>query len=156
MDNILEMRDKEHEEIQFNSFSNKLALKIGLRMVEKAEKAGLPLAIDICKNGQQIFHYAFKGTSTDNNEWISRKNRTVNRFGKSSLYMKEFLREKESSLKELFFIDDKDYAVFGGAFPIMIRDTGVIGTVTVSGLPDVEDHEFVVSALREFLGTDAE
>jgi uncharacterized protein (UPF0303 family) len=39
----------------------------------------------------------------------------------------------------------------GGAFPIIVRNVGVVGTVTVSGLPQEEDHRPVVDVLREFL-----
>ena len=151
--NILKMREQEHEELQFESFSNSLALKIGLRIVEKAEAEKESITVDIRKHGQQIFHFACKGTSADNDDWIIRKNRVADRFGKSSIYMKEFLQEKGVSLEELFFLDSRDYASFGGAFPIIIRNTGMIGTVTVSGLPDEKDHELVVSVIREFIQT---
>jgi uncharacterized protein (UPF0303 family) len=33
----------------------------------------------------------------------------------------------------------------------MVRDAGLVGVVTVSGLPQVEDHRLVVRVLREFL-----
>ncbi len=149
-------RDLEHEELQFGSFSNNTALKLGLRLVEKAQSQNYPVSIDIRKHGQQIFHFACEGTSVDNDEWIKRKSRVADRFGKSSIYIRDLIREKELSIEELFFIDSKEYSAFGGAFPIIVRNTGVIGTVTVSGLPDEQDHELVVSVLREFVSADAE
>jgi uncharacterized protein (UPF0303 family) len=33
-----------------------------------------------------------------------------------------------------------------------VRDVGVVGTVTVSGLPQAADHALVVEVLRTFLG----
>ena len=44
------------------------------------------------------------------------------------------------------------FAAHGGSFPITVRDVGVIGTVTVSGLPQAQDHALVVEALQTFLG----
>ena len=44
------------------------------------------------------------------------------------------------------------YAAHRGAFPIRIRDVGVIGTVTVSGLPQADDHAFVTEMIGSFLG----
>ena len=152
----MKARDEEHSELQFSSFSNSMALELGLRLVEKARLKEQVVTVDIRKHGQQIFHYALEGTSADNDSWIIRKSRVADRFGKSSLYMKELLLEKEKSLDELYFIDGSEYAAFGGSFPIIIKETGPIGTVTVSGLPDVEDHELVVSVLREFVRKDTD
>ena len=43
------------------------------------------------------------------------------------------------------------FAAHGGAFPILLRGTGCIGTVAVSGLPQLEDHRLVVETLKAFL-----
>jgi uncharacterized protein (UPF0303 family) len=48
-------------------------------------------------------------------------------------------------------ISSSEFAAHGGAFPLIIRGVGVIGTITVSGLPQEEDHELVVTTLRKFL-----
>jgi uncharacterized protein (UPF0303 family) len=42
-------------------------------------------------------------------------------------------------------------AYAGGCVPIRIGGT-TVGTVTVSGLPDVEDHRLVIEGIRAFLG----
>ena len=54
-------------------------------------------------------------------------------------------------VKEKYLIPSSDYAAHGGAFPLIIRDVGVVGTITVSGLPQQEDHELVVTTLKQFL-----
>jgi uncharacterized protein (UPF0303 family) len=43
------------------------------------------------------------------------------------------------------------YATHGGAFPLRICNVGVIGTITVSGLPQADDYAFVVESIDRFL-----
>ena len=88
------------------------------------------------------------GSAADNDAWIERKNRVVRRFGHSSFYMGV---SSEGRFNEQFLLDEREYAAHGGAFPVIVRGVGVVGTVTVSGLPQEEDHRLVVSVLRDFL-----
>lgn len=143
---------REEESIQFNAFDNQMAWRVGSRLVELATERGLGVTIDICRNGQQLFHCALPGTSADNDEWIKRKNRVVNRYGHSSFYVGMSYRSDGTTFEEKSRLNPDEYAAHGGAFPIIIARVGVVGTVTVSGLPQEDDHKLVVSALREFVG----
>jgi uncharacterized protein (UPF0303 family) len=149
-DRLLETLRAEEENIQFAAFPNDLALKVGTRLIDIATQENKSLTIDVCRNGHQIFHCALPGTSADNDAWIQRKNRVVNRFGHSSYYMGMYCKSQQTTMEEKYLLDSREYAAHGGAFPIIIRNTGVIGTVTVSGLPQEEDHALVVRVLREF------
>jgi uncharacterized protein (UPF0303 family) len=120
--------------------------------VATARAAGAPVAIDITRHGHQLFHAALPGSSPDNDRWIERKARVVDRFGHSSLYMRTLCAGDGSTLEEKFLLDGRVYAAHGGAFPLLVRGVGPIGTVVVSGLPQVEDHRMVVAAVREHLG----
>jgi uncharacterized protein (UPF0303 family) len=75
----------------------------------------------------------------------------VNRFGHSSFYMGISLKSKGQTIEEKYLIPSSEFAAHGGAFPLIIRGVGVVGTITVSGLPQEEDHELVVTTLRKFL-----
>ena len=141
---------REEDELQFTGFSNALALQIGLRLVQAAEQAGHAVTIDVTRGEQQLFHHALTGTSADNDDWIRRKNRVVRRFGHSSFYMGLYYKSLDTTIEEKSLLDAREYAPHGGAFPITIRGAGVVGTVTVSGLPQEEDHKLVVRVLREF------
>lgn len=140
----------EEERIQFSEFSNATAWEIGSALVARAQSENLPITIDICRNGQQLFHCALPGTAADNDEWIKRKNRVVNRFGHSSFYMGSLYKSQGTTIAETSLLDPREYAAHGGAFPIIIKHVGVVGTVTVSGLPQEDDHKLVVSVLEQF------
>lgn len=141
---------REEETIQFSEFTNETAWRIGSRLVEVATERDLGVTIDITRNGQQLFHCALAGTSPDNDEWIKRKNRVVNRYGHSSFYVGTRYRSQGTTFEEKSLLDPREYAAHGGAFPIIIARVGVVGTVTVSGLAQEDDHKLVVSVLREF------
>lgn len=151
MDDILKQLLQEEQELQFRKFSETTAWQLGSQLVERASKAGLSVTIDIARGDHQLFHASLPGTSADNDEWVKRKVRLVNRFGHSSFYIGQLLKSKGKKLEEAYLISESLYAAHGGCFPIIIRDTGVIGTVTVSGLPQEEDHKLVVQAIRDYL-----
>ena len=149
-DTLKELRQQE-EEIQFASFTHDTALAVGMALLQEARKRGKAVAIDITRSGQQLFHFAMAGTTVDNGEWIKRKNNVVNRFGHSSYHVGIFLKNAGQTIEEKYLVSSSDYAAHGGAFPLIIRNVGIVGTITVSGLPQQEDHELVVSTLKEFL-----
>ena len=141
----------EEAELEFSAFTEDDAWALGSAMVAAARSAGAPVAIDIRRHGHQLFHAALPGSSPDNDRWIERKTRVVDRFGHSSLYMRVLCEEDGSTLGEKFLLDEREFAAHGGAFPLLVRGVGPVGTVVVSGLPQVEDHRMVVAALREHL-----
>lgn len=142
---------RQEELLQFDAFTNDTAYALGIRLVQTARDEGKAITIDIRRNGQQLFHCALPGTSADNDAWIARKNRVVNRFGHSSFYMGTTWRIRNTTIQEAALLDPTRYAAHGGAFPVIVKHVGVVGTVTVSGLPQVEDHAFVVRVLAAHL-----
>jgi len=153
-DTLKELRQQE-EEIQFASFTHDTALAVGMALLQEARKRGKAVAIDITRSGQQLFHFAMAGTTVDNGEWIKRKNNVVNRFGHSSYHVGIFLKNAGQAIEEKYLVSSSDYAAHGGAFPLIIRHVGIVGTITVSGLPQQEDHDLVVTTLKEFLASSA-
>lgn len=145
---------KQEKELQFDHFSNEDAIELGLILYNMAKKESLPVTIDIIRSGQQLFHIAMPGTSPDNDIWISRKVKLVNRVLHSSYYVNRYLANINASLEEVYELNHFDYACHGGCFPITIKGTGMVGTVTVSGLEQSKDHELAVRAITKFLKKD--
>jgi uncharacterized protein (UPF0303 family) len=144
--------DREELALQFDRFDHDTAWALGLALVERARAMAAPVTVDVRRNGHQLFHAALAGTAPDNDAWIARKTRVVDRFGRSSLNVGERARRAGTTFEEQMRLDPDLYAAHGGAFPVTVRGVGVVGTVAVSGLPQVEDHRLVVAVLSEFLG----
>ena len=151
MNEILERLLLEEQQLQFTSFSEDTAWQIGCWLVEHATKNKLPITIDIRRGEHQLFHASRPGTSADNDEWVKRKVRLVNRLGHSSYYVGQLLKSQGKSIEEMFLLPENEYAPHGGCFPIIIKGTGVVGTITVSGLLQEDDHKVVVQALKAYL-----
>lgn len=142
--------------LQFDSFSNEAALGIGLKLVELARAEGKTVTVDIRRNGNLLFAHAMNGAPADHADWIRRKNNLVNRTGHSSHYIHTEVRENGGDIDALPTFEQREFAAHGGAFPVVVRGTGQVGTITVSGLPGPEDHALVVRALKDYLKVDAD
>lgn len=152
IDEIIATLEEQERTLHFSEFTSETALQIGMSIVERAKAEKMRITIDITRNGHQLFHYAFDGTTPDNDQWVLRKNRTVNRFNRSSLLDGMRLQKAGRTIEERSKLSSSEYASNGGAFPIIIKNVGVIGTITVSGLAHEEDHALVVWAIKKYLG----
>jgi len=151
MDDILKQLLEQEQKLQFASFNEDTAWLIGSQMVERCTQAGLPVTIDITMGTRQLFHASLKGASADNDEWVKRKVRLVYRFGHSSFYIGQLLKSKGKTIEQSYLLSESEYAPHGGCFPVIVKGTGMVGTITVSGLPQEEDHKLVVESIRAFL-----
>jgi len=148
---LISVLEGQQEELQFATFSNDDAWALGSLLVTLGNSRSLPIAIDIRRNGHQLFHAALAGTSPSNDAWIERKIRVVNRFGDSSFLVGRRLALTGGKLDETAGLEPILHAAHGGSFPVIVRGVGPVGTITVSGLPQADDHALVVEALRSFL-----
>jgi uncharacterized protein (UPF0303 family) len=130
------------------------AWQLGLQIRELAVSRGFGVVIDVRRFGQPLFYCALEGTSPDNLDWVRRKSNVVARFHRSSYAVGLSLQATNSNLTDKYSLPATDYAAHGGSFPLMVTGAGVIGSVTVSGLPQRADHELVVEALCACLGLD--
>jgi uncharacterized protein (UPF0303 family) len=154
MENYAELLDtlaQQEKELQFAAFDSDTALALGLKVIELARQQGKVITVNITVNSKVLFHHAMQGASADQADWIRRKNNVVARFGRCSFYIGIEHKHRGVAFDEIKYLDPVDYAANGGAFPITIKNTGIIGTVTVSGMRQAEDHAMVVEALRAVL-----
>lgn len=145
---------RQEDALQFTSFDNNAALTIGNKIVEMAKADKVAVTVDVSVNRNPLFFHAMVGTSPNNADWIRRKSNLVNRTGHASFFMHTQAVERGQDFNNLPTFDSKDFAAHGGSFPIVVKGTGQIGTITVSGLAGVDDHAMVVRALKWYLKAD--
>ncbi|MFI8963792.1 heme-degrading domain-containing protein [Streptomyces sp. NPDC053493] len=134
-------------------FTYEDAWTLGTILAGLARERRAPVAIDVRRGAQQLFHCALPGSSADNDAWIDRKRRVVERYGASSFLVGARFRAKGTTFEASSRLDPDRFAAHGGSFPITVEGAGVIGSVTVSGLPQAEDHALVVLGLERLLSS---
>ena len=147
----LEQLLAEEAELQFDRLDHDEVMGLGLALLDKARREKLPVVLEVTLGELTVLHCALPGSRPDNADWIRRKKNTVNRFWHSSLYMGRYYGSKGTSLTDKPHIDPTEFVDHGGSFPLLLRGLGCVGTVTVSGLAQEEDHALVVGVLRERL-----
>lgn len=139
-------------ELVLPSLSEDDALDLGALLVARARERALPVAIEVRRAGRVLFRAALPGTSPDNDSWLERKARVVERYGRSTLQVRLSYEERGTTFEAATGLPLSEYAAHGGGFPLAVAGTGVVGFVGVSGLPQREDHAFLVEVLRDYLG----
>lgn len=130
--------------------SNDDAIDIGLLAVKHAREQRLAIALEVHRAGRVVFRAALPGSTPDNDRWLTAKARVVESFHHSTLF--ERVRHEESNID--FYaatgLSPETFAAHGGGVPLAIKGTGVIGALIVSGLPQVEDHNFAMDVLTRY------
>jgi len=148
---VIEVIKRQEQALQFTSFDNDTALAIGNHIIEQAKADKVAVTVDVTVNRNPLFFHAMAGTSPNNIDWIRRKSNLVNRTGHASFYTHIVAINNGQDFNNLPTFDTKDFAAHGGSFPIILKGTGQIGTITVSGLAGVDDHAMAVRALKWYL-----
>lgn len=138
----------------FPHFDEVTAWELGCALRNAALTHDIAVTIDIRRGEQQLFFVAMPGTRPVNADWARRKRNVVELLHRSSYAVGLELRRDESSLESSMGLPTRDYAAHGGCFPVRVTGCGVVGTVTVSGLPQREDHALVVEVLARMLDHD--
>jgi uncharacterized protein (UPF0303 family) len=151
----LDRVEAEERELVLTRFDLADAWGLGVRMREAAIADALPIVIGITLGEARVFHAALPGSSADNDGWLERKTRVARRYGRSSYGVGLSFRAAGKDFDTDARLDTTRFAAHGGVFPITVVGVGVVGTVGVSGLPQADDHAFVVAHLRALLPASA-
>ena len=141
--------------LRFESFDNQTAWELGNLMVAELKRRDLKVCVAIWSlTGYVLFQYAAAGTTVNNQNWMRRKFNTVRLMEKSSLAARA-AAELSGEGVEQAGLDPREYVFCGGGFPIRLKSGELVAVALASGLPDTEDHAFLVEALGRYLGVEA-
>lgn len=147
-DDIARVKRQENE-LVLAEFDEAVAYDIGSAIRARALAEGLSLVVDLRTWDRQLFFAATPGTSADNAEWVRRKINSVRRFQRASYRL--VLERGEEPFSVQSGADPADYVIAGGGFPIRVTGAGIVGALTISGLPGRRDHGVAVDALCDHL-----
>lgn len=141
--------------LKFEHFDFHTAWELGQAIRQIAVQEGKGVVIDITRlDGMPLFFAALPGTTPDNLSWVRRKSNVVKHFRTSSYFVGLTLKQDNTNVTDAHGLPDADYATHGGAFPICLQSGEMVAVVTVSGVPQREDHALVVKGLCQVLGKD--
>ena len=149
---ILDAVNLQEKNLRFEHFTNEDAWELGKHLVEKVKTDGIEMAVNIRKvNGNTIFSYFSEGTNKMNENWMNRKFNTV-LMNESSSFKQWALNMEKNYSVESMGMDQKEYVLCGGGFPIKLTNGEMVAVVLASNLPHEQDHMFLVNGIASFLG----
>lgn len=139
----------QENELVFDRLNAADAMAIGQAILALAAEwfPGRPIAIHVEKDAHPLFAYFMDGTGAGHADWVNKKKNVVRRFGHSSWMVKQQFLERGADFHQETGLDPELYRTEGGAFPLVLRGQGRIGTVIVSGLEGWEDHALAAGGL---------
>jgi uncharacterized protein (UPF0303 family) len=152
LENDLQRLALQEELLQLNQLDETVAWELGTRIKRICEERQVGLTIEVRRAKETLFFYAMPGVVPNNAEWVRRKRNTVELLQRSSYAVGLMHLKENTSLPQKTGVSLNDYAEHGGSFPLRVKGAGCIGTVTVSGVPQREDHAIVVEALAGLCG----
>jgi uncharacterized protein (UPF0303 family) len=136
------------------AFTRDDAIDLGLIAVELVRERAADLAVRIVLRGEEVFVAKLGTTGADNDPWLAGKAAVADRFGEPSLLVRRRHEAAGTPFDQRSDIDHDRLRAHGGSIPIFVSGE-LIGTITMSGEPDVADHAASAEAQRRFLAKNA-
>jgi uncharacterized protein (UPF0303 family) len=134
-----------------DDFGNDEAVALGLVAVTVIRKHGANLAVRITLRGDVVFLAKLGTTGPGNDPWLAGKAAVAERFAEPSLLVRRRHEAAGTPFEDRADVDHEALRAHGGAVPIFVRGE-VVGSITMSGEPDVVDHALVAETIRRYRG----
>lgn len=154
-DQDLPILDVQEQRLRFSSFDAQSAWQLGALLRSALLERGAGGSVEIELAGQLLFACATPGANPGQANWIRRKRNTVHHFARSTYAVGRKLEQDGGTLESRYGLSETDFVAHGGGFPILLNGTGPVGSITLSGLPQRDDHNLVIDALATLLDIDA-
>lgn len=122
--------------------------RIGSWIAERAVAQELALIVEVVLGGRLVYRAALPGTSERNDMYVRGKRKVVELNGRPSLYERYVYLQQGTTFEDATGLAFPEYAPHGGGVPLLSPAGQLLGTLIVSGLPMVEDHDLAVAAIR--------
>lgn len=136
----------------FPDFDAERAWELGCALRGAAQARAVALTIEIRLGGQTCFSHTMPGAAPITADWARRKRNLVELMQQSSYAVGLKHQRDGTTIEGSMGLATRDFAAHGGSFPLRVTGCGCVGVVTVSGLPQREDHALLVAVLAEHLG----
>jgi uncharacterized protein (UPF0303 family) len=130
---------------EVKAFTQEEAWNLCVIANDLATDRGYPIVIDIREGNASLFTLKLPGATDENLNWARRK-RNLTLLTKVASWEHDKARKAGHDILVEQNLDEKDYASHGGCVPIFVN-CELVATLTISGLPSKDDHEFAVECL---------
>lgn len=134
------------------SFDNDDAVRLGVIAVGVIRAHHANLAVRIALRGDAVFVAKLGTTGAGNDPWLAGKSAVAERFGEPSLLVRRRHEQAGTPFDQRDDVDHDALRAHGGSIPILVNGK-VVGTITMSGEPDVVDHALAAEAIRRYCAT---
>lgn len=95
-----------------------------------------------------VYQFMGDACTPDHARWLQRKSNSVLYFGMSTndLFIKN--KESDDNIVNKYGLDQTQYTFVPGSVPIVLKDCGIVGCVTVSGMKPEEDHGMIIDFFK--------
>jgi len=150
-DDVTRIAEQERR-LRLERLDEATAWELGSLLRRLATGRGGAVTIEVRLARQTVFFCTMPGTTAANADWARRKRNTAELLSRSSYGVGRSLELEGTSLELKMGLPLRDYASHGGSFPLWASGGACLGAVTVSGLPQRDDHALVVEALASMCG----
>ena len=137
--------------VELSHFTKEDAFALGTIAAGVIQEWGVSLAVDIVIGDDLVYRAKLGETGKGNDQWLAGKAAVATHFGDSSLLVRLRHEAGGTPFTDLD-LDHETMKAHGGSIPLRV-DGEVVATITMSGEPDVVDHEACTEAVTRYLAS---